>query len=144
MIMCFFLPSNIERFEKKSLNLLYALINHKGEGSLHQCLTNLNFITRIDFETNQQITTAFRFISIQVHLTRNGIRHYKQVLALILKFFRIVRNDWLADGKTLNLFNECQTIAKLSYEIYNVPDGEDQVERLSLKMTENEKSKAKS
>ena len=43
----------------------------------------------------------------------------------------MVREDWLANGQTLDLFNECKTIAKLSYDIYNVPEQEEHVIELS-------------
>ena len=44
----FCMPNDSERFDKKSLNLIYSLINHKGDGSLYQCLHTLNYITNIE------------------------------------------------------------------------------------------------
>ena len=38
------IPAEAERFKKKSLELIETLVNHKGEGSLYQCLKGLNYI----------------------------------------------------------------------------------------------------
>ena len=111
----FCLHNDFERFEKKSLNLIYSLINHKGEGSLYQCLRGLNYITNIELTLNNEIFTAFRFITIQAGLTEEGIINFRKVLALILRFFSEVTDKWLASGEELDLFKECQTISALSY-----------------------------
>ena len=98
MTLVFCLQADESRLGKKSLNLLYSLINHKGPGSLYQCLKALNFLTSIQMELNTEVLTAFRFITIQLGLTEHGIVNYKKVLALALEFFRIVREEWLKDG----------------------------------------------
>ena len=108
-------PARPERFEKKSLNLILSLTNHRGEGSLYQCLKGLNYITRISLELNGEIHTAFRFISISIGLTQHGIENYKKVFGLVLEFFKIVREDWLKDGP-IDLFTECKMISDLSWE----------------------------
>ena len=69
MTLVFSLQADYERFEKKSLNLLYSLINHKGGGSLYQCLKSLNLITSIQIELNTEVMTAFRFITVGFKLT---------------------------------------------------------------------------
>ena len=52
------------------------------------------------------------------------------MLALVLEFFKIVKDKWLSDGP-IDLFTESMTIAKLSYDIYKVPDQEEFVGNLS-------------
>ena len=106
--MCWCLPSDFKRFEKKSLDLIHSLINHKGEGSLYQCLKGLNYIVSIDLELNSSaVDTPFKFITVQAKLSENGVTNYKKVIALILEFFKTVKERWLADGKTIDIFNEC-------------------------------------
>ena len=138
MFMCFSLHSDFDRLEKNSLNLIYSLVNHKGEGGLYQCFKNLDLITNIEFGLNNSISTPFRLITVQVSLTENGLINYKKVIALVLEFFKIVQEQWLADGNSIDLFTECQMISRLSYDIYNVPEGEAQVQNLSSKMIYNQ------
>ena len=45
-------------------------------------------------------------------------------MAVVLEFFRIVREEWLKGGQSIDLFNECKIISKLSYDIYAVTDSE--------------------
>ena len=74
-----------------------------------------------------EILTPFMLISCELSLTNNGIKNYKKVLALFLEYFRVVRDEWLADGQPIDLFKECKTIAKLSYDIFKI---EEQVENV--------------
>ena len=69
--------------------------------------------------------TAFRFISISLELTSNGIVNYKKVLALVLEYFRVVREIWLDKDEPIDLFNECKTIADLTWKMYSAPDPEE-------------------
>ena len=69
MYMIFCLPNDFQRFQKKSLNMIYSLTNHKGNGSLYQCLKSLNYAKNIDLALNAEVTTAFRFITITLSLT---------------------------------------------------------------------------
>ena len=59
---------------------------------------------------NSEVSTPFRLITIETTLTKNGLQNYKKVLALILEFFRLVEDKWLADGP-IDLFTESMTIA---------------------------------
>ena len=88
-------------------------------------MKSLNYISNIDFRLNGEIKTAFRIISIEIDLTEKGITNYKKVIALVIEFFKVASEEWLADGQSIDLFNECKTIAKLSYNIYNVPEQEE-------------------
>ena len=53
--------------------------------------------------------------------------NYKKVLALVLEFYRVVRDEWLADDEPIDLFKECQMISNLSWDMYRVIDQEDLV-----------------
>ena len=50
--------------------------------------------------------------------------NYKKVLALIEMYIRTVKDVWLKDGP-IPFFEEQLRIAKLSYDIYTVPDQEE-------------------
>ena len=108
------------------MNLLSVLIAHKGPGSLYQCLKGLNYIHGISCDQNGCCVTAMRFITMEIDLTQNGMKNYKKILAIVFEYFRTVHDDWLDPEKDRNevvpLFKECQTIAKLSYDVYSVPD----------------------
>ena len=99
MTLFFANPADVKHCETtKSYNLIYTLVNHKGEGSLYECLKQLHYITRINFCTNQnEIVTPFLLIGLQLTLTKDGAKNYKKVLAIILEFFRVVREKWLAN-----------------------------------------------
>ena len=45
-----------------------------------------------------------RFITCQFNLTDKGLDCYDKVLAIIFEYFRLVRDDWLADGKEIEFF----------------------------------------
>ena len=99
----------------KSINLLYSLFNHRGQGSLYQCLKSLNYISSIRFSLNNELKTAFNFINFNLVLTENGIKNYKKVLALTFEYFRIVKDEWIGKRQRIHLFEECKLIANLSY-----------------------------
>ena len=89
-----------------SLNLLAALINHKGTGGLFESLKSLDLITAVSFSLNSQIISAFRFFTVSLTLTENGLKNYKKTFALVLDFFDVVKTEWLNEGP-LSLFTEC-------------------------------------
>ena len=80
------------------MNLIYSLVNHKGSGSLQASLKTLNYTNKIELELNTEVTTAFRFVTIQISLTPNGIKNWRTVLALTLEYFRKVKDEWLDNG----------------------------------------------
>ena len=51
-------------------------------------------------------------------MTFEGLKNYKKVIAIVFEYFRIVREEWLADGKQLLFFKEMQTISNLSWEVF--------------------------
>ena len=131
MHLIFCMPNDFDRLDKKSFNLILSMVNHKGQGSLYQCLKSFKYITSINFSLNFELMTAFRLITISLGLTNSGILNYKKVFAVILEFFRIVREDWLAGNKPIDFFNENKTITEFSWKTFNVADPETNVTLLS-------------
>ena len=102
MNLIFCLKNDPQRFELKSLNIILSLTNHRGDGSLYQCLVGLNFITSISLELNGEVCTAFRFITVTLNLTPHGYNNYKKVLGLVLEFFAIVNDVWLENDQPIH------------------------------------------
>ena len=50
---------------------------------------------------------------------------YREVLALIFEYFRKVKDEWLDNNQTLDLFEEYRTISKLKYDVFDVQDKEE-------------------
>ena len=61
----------------------------------------------ISFELNSECETPFTLITISIKLTKVGMKNFKKVIAVVLEFFRIVREEWLEGGQSIDLFNEC-------------------------------------
>ena len=64
------------------------------------------------------IQSPFRLCTLEIDLTFEGLKNYKKVIAIVFEYFRIVREEWLADGKQLLFFKEMQTISNLSWEVF--------------------------
>ena len=77
-----------------------------------------NYAIAVEVETNDLIRTAMRFISCSVNLTDKGLNCYDKVLAIIFEYFRLVREEWLADGKEVIFFEEMCRANKLAFDVY--------------------------
>ena len=69
-------PSGRFEHSKKSINLIFQLIDHRGEGSLFQCLKALNYVVEIETDTSDCLQTAFRLFTIEIELTETGLQNY--------------------------------------------------------------------
>ena len=74
-------------------------MQHKAEGSLYAALKGLNFAVDLILDLNTSIQSPFRLLTCEIDLTYEGLKNYKKVIAIVFEYFRIVREDWLADGK---------------------------------------------
>ena len=95
--LCLFwmIENDWEKFSKKSLNLLDSMICHQGEGSLTNCLKSLNYAASLETDCNTDIKTAFRMYSIEIDLTQTGVNNYRKVLAIVLEYLRLLREEWI-------------------------------------------------
>ena len=53
-------------------------------------------------------------------LTDEGLRDYKKVIALIFEFKRKIEEEWLANRKVLNVWQEEKTVSNVKYDVYSV------------------------
>ena len=90
-------------------------------------MKGLNLISSCQSILSSEPKTAFRLFTFEINLTDSGIKNYKKVLAIAFEYLRVVKDEWLTDGKGVDLFNECKLISKLSYDIYSVPEQLDSV-----------------
>ena len=60
-----------------------------------------------------------------MELTDHGLKNSKKVLALFFEYIRKVKDEWLANGQTLDLFNETKLMSQLNYDVYTPPDQEE-------------------
>ena len=81
-----------------------------------------NYISEIEMDDNQAMKTAFKLLSLELTLTDTGMKAFREILAIVFEYLRRVTEEWLADGQTLDLFDEYRTLSKLSYDIYTVPE----------------------
>ena len=72
-----------------------------------------------------------RFITCQYNLTDKGLKCYEKVLAIIFEYYRLVREEWLADGKEVNFFEEMCRANKLAFDVYIEQDKEEHLDRLA-------------
>ena len=105
-----------------SLILIRELLIHKGKGSLYATLMERNYISEIEMDDNREIKTAFKLLTLELTLTDTGMKAFREILAIVFEYLRKVTEEWLADGQTLDLFDEYRTLSKLSYDIYTVPE----------------------
>lgn len=122
LFLMFSLPSDLKSAPKRSTHLILQLFDHRGQGSLFACLKDLNWVLEIETDPSDCLKTAFNMLSIEFELTEAGLLNYKKVLALIFAYIDRVRDEWLAAGEALPLFEEMKTISNLSYNVYTVPD----------------------
>ena len=104
--MTFTMNAHPTRFEKKSAYLIMALLDHEGEGSLYQCLKSLNYVQDICTDDNACIATPFKMWTLEFALTEVGIENYQKILALVFEYIRMVKDEWLAKNKILDVWKE--------------------------------------
>ena len=109
------------RLYKQSLEHLTQLIGHEGPGSLFQCLKTLNFVSSLGTELSSSHITLFCQVVLTIELTEEGLSSYKQVLSVISEYFRQCSEHWLVN-EVPTVFKETQTVNKLSFDLYKVPD----------------------
>ena len=57
------------------------------------------------------LKSAFRLFTVEVDVTESGIIAYQEVIAIVFEYFRKLRDEWLSDGNTLDLFDEYKTVS---------------------------------
>ena len=72
-----------------------------------------------------------RFITCQYTLTDKGMSEYQKVLAIIFEHFRLVRDEWLADGTEIPFFDEMRKMNNTVWEFYAEQDKEEHLDRLA-------------
>ena len=60
-------------------------------------------------------------------LTDDGLQNYQKVLALFFEFQRKIKEEWLADGRVLDVWQEEKTVSNLIYDVYPVRPAEEHV-----------------
>ena len=65
--------------------------------------------------------TIFTQVNLSLTLTDEGLQNFTQVLAIISHYLKLVKNEWLS-GEMPTLFTETQTVNKLNYDLYKVPE----------------------
>lgn len=112
-----------DKLIKQSLNHLTNLIGHEGPGSLFQCLKQLNLISGLETATSTSFITVFRQANLTLVLTEDGLRNFKQVMAITSHYLELIKSQWLSASAVLpSLFEETQTVNKLGFGLYKVPD----------------------
>ena len=125
-------PQNKFDFQnKQSLNLILSLFANKSEGSLLDCLKSLNYASDIETDDVTSIATAFKCISLEIYLTDTGLINYKKVLALVFEFKKKIEQEWLADGKPLDVWQEEMTVSKLKYQVYTARPADEHVSEIA-------------
>ena len=71
---------------------------------MFNCLKTLNYASEMDSDDVLSISTAFKCINLQITLTEEGLQNYKKVLALLFEFRRKIEEEWLAEGKVLDVW----------------------------------------
>ena len=119
----FSIPKDPERFEKKqSIDLIFGLLEHQGEGSLFNCLNELSLITKIESDKNTCKSSCYKFFTIEIELTEKGMKNYQKVIALFFEYLRKVKEEWLANEQTIDFFNEMKLISNMDYDVFSPPD----------------------
>ena len=90
-------------------------------------MVGCGYVQSIEVDASDVLKSAFRILTLEFELTETGVLAYREVIALVFEYLRIVRDEWLANDETLSLFEEYRTISQLSYDIYTVPDAEENV-----------------
>ena len=49
--------------------------------------------------------------TFEIDLTETGAQNYREVIALVFEYLRKVKEEWLADGQTLDLFDEVKILS---------------------------------
>ena len=99
------LPQNAFDYQnKQSLNLILSLFQNQSQGSLFNCLKTLNYASEMDSDDVISISTVFKCVNLQITLTEEGLQNYKKVLALLFEFRRKIEEEWLAEGKVLDVW----------------------------------------
>ena len=60
-------------------------------------------------------------VSTELQLTQHGMQNYEKVLALIFEYFRLIKDEWLADGKGISFFDELKVVNDLNFKVYSLP-----------------------
>ena len=77
------------------------------------------------------IKTAFKCINIEITLTEDGIQNYLKVLAIFFEYKRKLLEEWLADGKGLDVWQEEKTVSNLKWDVYPVRPADEHVLEIS-------------
>lgn len=101
-----FIENDEVKFKKKGLDLLNSLICHEGQGSIFNCLKQLNYASCVETDSNTEIKTAFKMYSVEIELTQSGTKNYQKVIAIIFEYLRLLKEEWLAQPTLPSFFEE--------------------------------------
>ena len=119
---------------KQSLILILSLLANESEGSLLSCLKSFNYASGVTADDVCSILTPFRLISFQLLLTEEGIQNIEKVLAVFFEYKRKLEEEWLADGKVLDYWQEEKTVSNLKYDVCSVRPAEEHALEVSQAM----------
>ena len=114
-----------ERISKNSLTMIQEILRSKAKGSLFSLLVKNNYANQIDVDPNDIFKSVFRLFTVEIDVTESGMLAYQEVIALVFEYFRKLKDEWLDNGNTLDLFDEYKTVSQLSYDIFEVYDKEE-------------------
>ena len=92
------IPNDPAQTKSKSVELIRALFDNEGKGSLFQALKSLNYIQSQMSDIPNGIQTPFKMISVEFELSDTGIQNYQKVIAIIFEYLNIVKLQWLKGG----------------------------------------------
>ena len=78
--------------------------------------------------------TSFRIINLEITLTDEGMQNHKKVLALFFEYMNKIEREWLARGKTLNIWKEEQMVSKIKYDVYSSRPADEHLLEISQAM----------
>eukprot|EP00123_Amoebidium_parasiticum_P011335 comp20655_c0_seq1/m.26799 comp20655_c0_seq1/g.26799 ORF comp20655_c0_seq1/g.26799 comp20655_c0_seq1/m.26799 type:complete len:1155 (-) comp20655_c0_seq1:25-3489(-) len=129
----FALPNYDHKYKSKPTEYISHLLGHEGPGSVLSLLKEREWAWALTAGTSSNdCTSAGFFFSLAVALTEEGLKHHREVTAVVFQYLRLLHSQppprWIYEEKSI--------IAQMSFDFEEPSEPIDFVEDVAASMTQ--------
>jgi insulysin len=123
------IPSTRAQFHSKPAGYLSHLLGHEGKGSLLSLMKERNWAEGLIAGPNS-ITGQFGFFEVFIEMTKEGLDHVDELVALVFSYIRLVKEDGIREW----IHNESSSLSDIAFRFAERGEPFSVVQQLSASM----------
>lgn len=126
------LPPSLVSDESKSADLIAYTLQRSGKQSLMETLKKAQLIDDMGIHVDRHRGKTHAFFEIDLALTNEGVQNVEEVISILFQSLQSLKKT----GVSENIFNEKNTLAKLSYQFQKRKDAFEYISSIGDTLTD--------